>query len=96
MSKVNVYLSDDLRNKVGELGIPVSKVCQRALWEEVMRVDGNRRCRQKGCKRDAEYVIQADGFDPEFVCSDHVPDFLVSNGEATVRGLAFERAAVAS
>ena len=95
MSKVNVYLSDDLRVKVGELGIPVSKICQRALWEEVMKVDGPRRCTQAKCKNPAAYVVQAEGYEPAFVCEDHVPDFLVANGETIVRGLG-ESVAVAS
>lgn len=38
MSKVNVYLPDDLADSVKETGLPVSAICQRALEQSVKRV----------------------------------------------------------
>jgi ATP-dependent Clp protease ATP-binding subunit ClpC len=38
MPKVNVYLPDDLADAVRETGVPVSKVCQRALEQAVRDV----------------------------------------------------------
>jgi ATP-dependent Clp protease ATP-binding subunit ClpC len=42
MSKINVYLPDDLAEAVKEAGIPVSAVCQRALEQAVRRVSAIR------------------------------------------------------
>jgi ATP-dependent Clp protease ATP-binding subunit ClpC len=42
VSKINVYLPDDLAEAVKEAGLPVSAVCQRALEQAVRRVSAIR------------------------------------------------------
>ena len=42
MSKINVYLPDDLAEAVKEAGLPVSAICQRALEQAVRRVSAIR------------------------------------------------------
>lgn len=42
MSKINVYLPDDLAKAVKEAGLPVSAICQRALEQAVRRVSAIR------------------------------------------------------
>lgn len=42
MPKLNVYVSDALATRIREAGISVSGVCQRALEEEVRRVETRR------------------------------------------------------
>jgi ATP-dependent Clp protease ATP-binding subunit ClpA len=38
MPKINVYLPDDLADRVKEINLPVSAICQRALEQSVKRV----------------------------------------------------------
>jgi ATP-dependent Clp protease ATP-binding subunit ClpA/post-segregation antitoxin (ccd killing protein) len=42
VSKINVYLPDDLAEAVKEAGLPVSAICQRALEQAVRRVSAIR------------------------------------------------------
>ncbi len=50
-SRVNVYLPDDLAEAVRETGIPVSAICQKALQQEVRKVQA-----QKEAGSDLEQV----------------------------------------
>jgi len=39
MPKVNVYLPDDLAERVKQLAVPISATCQQALTQEVRRME---------------------------------------------------------
>lgn len=69
MPKINVYLPDDLAEQVKARDLPVSAICQRALREEVTRVEA---IKQTG---DIKVIVRPKGnpdYDPERV---EVPDY---------------------
>ena len=39
MARANIYLSPELHKAVKAAGIPISEICQRALWAEVQRLE---------------------------------------------------------
>lgn len=81
MPKLNIYVDEELLKRVRTMNLPISEICQTALWS-VVEEEEQTGC--KDCPLSAAFLIKNDmGY--FYVCKKHVGNYL--DGVSTVRAL---------
>jgi hypothetical protein len=89
MPKISIYVTDALADRVKDLDLQPSKICQEALWDAVAEEESKgagAKCRT--CKTKAAWMVTIEGStgsSVEFSCDKHVHQLL--GDVSTVRSL---------
>jgi Post-segregation antitoxin CcdA len=82
MPKLNIYVDEDLAQRIKNSGIEMSRVCRDALWAAIEK---EQRAVCKKCKAPATYYVRKENAAPVYVCDDHVVGYL--GDQSVVRAL---------
>lgn len=81
MPKLNIYVDEELLKRVRTMNLPISEICQTALWA-VVEQEETTRCTD--CALSAVFLVKND-IGNIYVCKKHVANYL--DGVSTVRAL---------
>ena len=74
MSKLNIYVSPELRTQLDLYKLDMSKICQEALWAEIQKLV-DQKCGTttdgKPCTKKARWMVLTPGYEPDFACNTH-------------------------
>jgi hypothetical protein len=83
MPKLNIYVDDDLAKRIKEYNLPLSQICQNALWQAVEETE-TAVCGYD-CRQPAVFFIQGEG-GSVYACRKHLTT-LLTEGISTVRSI---------
>ena len=82
MPKLNVYVDDDLLKRVRKYNLPISQICQDALWIAIEEAEA---AVCKECEQPAAFHVLYEGLQV-YSCRRHLTSLLL-DGVSTVRSL---------
>lgn len=73
MSKLNIYVSPELRTQLDLYKLDMSKIAQEAFWAEIQK-NKDEKCEK--CGKKAKWMVLVQGYEPSFACATHVEQYL--------------------